>query len=297
MRLTIVTQGKNLFHTCYSPFSDQSNQVFTLEVDDATDLGTVKSLIEVETRIPVLRQQLMLREVPLSSSDEQKTMSQLRVSDDEILLVADAGQRAFSQTAQTADAQAQQLIDATRVDPNMLVRIRGTQPGLAGAIERRDVKAVGRELKNLLTGRRPGSDTNLDPLSAEAQELAFEQLKLHRVAENFEQAQEHLPESFAEIVMLYVKVEINNVPMIAFVDSGAQSTIMSESCAARCGLDSLIDRRYQGVAKGVGEAKVVGRIHMAQLKCGGIYIASSLTILADQKMDVLFGLGNGSEPP
>lgn len=59
----------------------------------------------------------------------------------------------------------------------------------------------------------------------------------------------------------------------------------------RCGLDSLIDKRFSGIATGVGQARVVGRIHLAQLKCGGAYIPASLTILADQKMDVLFGLG------
>ena len=35
--------------------------------------------------------------------------------------------------------------------------------------------------------------------------------------------------------MLYIKATINKQPIHAFVDSGAQSTIMSQSLAERCG--------------------------------------------------------------
>lgn len=41
--------------------------------------------------------------------------------------------------------------------------------------------------------------------------------------------------------MLYVEMEVNKKPVQAFVDSGAQSTIMSKSLAERCGLLKLLD--------------------------------------------------------
>ena len=38
---------------------------------------------------------------------------------------------------------------------------------------------------------------------------------------------------YAVVHRLYVNLEINNMPIKAFVDSGAQSTIMSVRCAER----------------------------------------------------------------
>jgi len=69
-------------------------------------------------------------------------------------------------------------------------------------------------------------------------------------------AMENNPEAFAQVPMLYVPVTINNHAIKAFVDSGAQMTIMSRDCAEKCGLLRLMDTRYSGVASGVGTGKV-----------------------------------------
>lgn len=49
---------------------------------------------------------------------------------------------------------------------------------------------------------------------------------------------------------------------------------------------------YAGVAKGVGTSKIVGRVHAAPMKIGGMHITISITVLEDKSMEFLFGLDN-----
>jgi DNA damage-inducible protein 1 len=110
--------------------------------------------------------------------------------------------------------------------------------------------------------------SNSDPNDLEAQKKIEEIIRLKNIEENMKMAHEYLPESFGHITMLFINLEINKEKITGLVDTGAQTTIISENLAKKCGLFNLCDTRYSGIAKGVGTSKILGVIHAANLKIG-----------------------------
>ena len=119
--------------------------------------------------------------------------------------------------------------------------------------------------------------------SGHAQRARDEQLKL---------AMEATPEAFCKVPMLYVRCTLNDVPLKAFVDTGAQMTVMSLECAQKCKLQALIDQRFRGVAAGVGVARIVGRVNLATLRFGRTAaVDTSITVMEQRGgPELLLGL-------
>ena len=85
--------------------------------------------------------------------------------------------------------------------------------------------------------------------------------------------------NFHAFFLPQAKILFTNTYNQAFVDSGAQSTIMSSLSAERCGLLHLLDTRFEGVAVGVGTGKILGRVHVVPIQVGGHFFPCSITIM------------------
>jgi len=131
-----------------------------------------------------------------------------------------------------------------------------------------------------------------NPMDAEAQREIEAQIQKENIQRNLELAQDEYPEFFAQVHMLYIAMDINGRSVQAFVDSGAQSTIMSKACAEKCGILRLMDTRFAGMATGIGTSRILGRVHAAEVKILDRKFVFSFTILEDNKVDMLFGLDN-----
>lgn len=110
------------------------------------------------------------------------------------------------------------------------------------------------------------------------------------VADNLQRAYDENPEFFADVTMLYVKISLNGYEMPAFIDTGAQRSLITPELCKKCDLTHLVDTRFKMNAKGVGEKQSDGRIHSVPMMVNGESFATSLTVLAMDGMGLLIGL-------
>ncbi|CAA6670118.1 unnamed protein product [Spirodela intermedia] len=276
-------------------------QFITLDVDADESVENVKALLEVETGVSTQQQQLHFSGKEMRNSD---SLSTIGVKEGDLLMMLSLA------SSRVSDNDLSFNPDGSAVNPGalqrhiqsnsqMMAQLLQNDPTLAQVILGNDLDVLQnllreRHQQKLALQREQEEELALmyaDPLNVETQKklkLLFGRLK--GIDENWEAALEHNPEAFARVVMLYVDMEVNGVPLKAFVDSGAQSTIISKSCAERCGLLRLLDQRYKGIAVGVGQSEILGRIHVAPLKIGNIFYTCSFTVLDASNVDFLFGL-------
>lgn len=180
-------------------------------------------------------------------------------------------------------------------NPEQLALLKQNNPRLAEAFLSGD-KAVFTEVLNAQLAEKSERERkriqmlNADPFDPEAQRLIAEEIRQDNVDSNMEAAIEYHPESFGQVTMLYINCKVNGHPVRAFIDSGAQTTIMSQACAERCGIMRLVDKRWAGYAKGVGIQKIIGRVHLGHIQINDVFLQSSFSILEEQVMDMLLGL-------
>merc|ERR1719367_1978956 len=180
-------------------------------------------------------------------------------------------------------------------NPDQLALLKQNNPKLAEAYESGSLEQFAKVLKEQQDARKEREALrirmmNADPFDLEAQRLIAQEIEQKNIDHNMELAMEASPESFGQVIMLYINCKVNGHPIKAFVDSGAQATIMSQKAAERCNIMRLVDRRWAGIAKGVGTQKIIGRVHMAQIQVENDYLTSSFSILEEQPMDMLLGL-------
>jgi len=273
-------------------FVTDIGETYPVEIDPNMTLEDVMALLEAESGIPVAEQSISCEGRDLGNV--KHTMLECGVPDNSMLhLRRKVNMPGGRQVEQDAEMMRLQLLG----DPQLMQQLRATQPEIADAAQNDPAKFAqllrqtrDRNTQAELARLREIEALNADPFDVEAQRRIEEAIRQQAVMENMEHALEYAPESFGRVTMLYVNVEVNGRPVKAFVDSGAQQTIMSPECAESCNVMRLVDQRFSGIARGVGTAKILGRVHSAQLKVADIFLPCAFTIMEGRDVDLLLGL-------
>ena len=296
-----------------------TGEFFSLEVHEDLELENFKAFCEAESGVPAKEMVIMLNEVVLK--DDKKALKEYGVKDGDMVVMEQlkkqeagasslpgtglklpdfskirmpgAGGQAGPSTSKKEDDPAW-ISQMLKSNPNQLAMLKQNNPRLAEALEN-DPEEFAKMLKEQQKAKLERENVRLrlqtaDPMDMEAQKLIAEEIAQKNVEQNMEMAMEYSPETFGSVVMLYINCVVNGHPIKAFVDSGAQVTIMSQAAAERCNIMRLVDKRWAGTAVGVGTQKIIGRVHMAQIQIKDDFLTSSFSILEAQPMDMLLGL-------
>ncbi|KAJ2865448.1 DNA damage-inducible protein 1 [Coemansia aciculifera] len=286
---------------------------FAIEVDESMVLGDLCALLELECNIPVPDQILMHDGKVLSGAEQ--SLKNLELKSGDMVYIADKSRQpppsaaggssaqppALPQRISQGQGQLDPRLEAHRQqvlgNPQLMRQLAISHPDIVRAAQT-DPAEFGRLLTQLQDEQKNGQDErdremerlNANPFDIESQRKIEEMIRQENVMRNMETALELNPESFASVAMLYIDVVVNGTPIKALVDSGAQATVMSHSCAERCGIMRLVDTRFSGEARGVGKAKILGRVHNAELILGSQSLLCSFTVMEGAHIGLLFGL-------
>ena len=276
-----------------------NDEPLPINIDPSVNMKALQMAIEQISGVPVAEQTLLYNGEKLTFAG---SLSSFQIVENDLIELIRSSAPSSRATMHLHELPAsispEELIKVCNQYPNLKTQLSNADPTMFALLVAEDVPSMrALVMKRMMMNHKVVYEQKqqeaaiwANPDDEENQQIIAEKIRMENVQANLMVAMEELPEGFGRVIMLYVDVEINGHPVKAFVDSGAQSTIMSVMCAERCGLMRLLDKRYAGEARGVGTAKILGRVHIVQMKFGNSFFPVSITILDQNDVDFLFGL-------
>lgn len=233
--------------------------LFALEVAEDMELENFKALCEAESGIRP--DQMVVMHNGKALLEDKKPLKEYGVAENDVLLLQKMPQSSSSTNRPSTvpssaggNTSSLNLPDFSQIqvpqaggrspeddpvfirdmflsNPRQLAQLKQTNPQLAEAL----ITSL-EEFKRVFDLQRKSTEEQkrlrlrmltADPFDPEAQRLIAEEIRRQNIDTNIETAMEYHPESYGTVTMLYINCKVNGHPVKAFVDSGAQSTIMS----------------------------------------------------------------------
>lgn len=283
-----------------------NDDILSVDVPDSLTLEDFKAYLQAETDIEPKNQ--VLQHEGNKLNNENMTLKEMGIKEgDLVILLKKASSNNAISSAAPESSQINSQIEYMRQqflnDPQSSDQLRNSNPQLHSILN--DPEEFRRVMTNQLELLQQGFAPNVmsphqqeelkklqdNPDDPESQSKILEIIRQEQIDDNMKLAYEISPESFASVNMLYINISVNGHKVQAFVDTGAQATIISPALAEKIGISRLIDRRFQGEARGVGSQKIEGKIHSVPISIGEseIQIPCSFMVI-DTQVDLLFGL-------
>ncbi|QNP96596.1 YALIA101S01e16842g1_1 [Yarrowia lipolytica] len=294
-----------------------SENVFGLEVAADMAYEDLLAFVEMEASVPSKDIILSLNGNPIVDTDPKATIGSLGVTDNSMLLLttkrvapnpSTSAQPAIP-TLDFSSIQIPGLPAAPRVDPraeqirtqileraDSLDQLKLSNPELAEHVhDSQKFSDAFTKLQNELRAKEVERKKELqrlyaDPDNEDNQKRIMEIIRQENVEESYQNAMEHHPEMFIRTDMLYINCRINGHDVKAFVDTGAQMTILSEEFCEKVGLSHMLDVKFAGVARGVGSGKILGRVHSVPLQIGSSFFPASVSVIEGDQLQFILGL-------
>jgi DNA damage-inducible protein 1 len=274
--------------------NEATGAIISVDIPESLTLDDFKAYLEAETGIDPSHQILKYNGHLLH---DNKLLAELGISDNDLIAVAKMNSLAPTSAPTSAPPSHDQFEVARQqllANRQLADQLTSTNPELASVLhDPNRFKQLMLEQMNSQYGLQQQELQKLqqNPDDPESQAKILDLIRQEQIEENMKLAYDITPESFASVTMLYIDMVVNGHKVQAFVDSGAQTTIISSGLAEKVGIDRLIDKRFQGEARGVGSQKIQGKIHSTPIKIGDsdIELPCSFVVI-DTQVDLLFGL-------